>query len=206
MVLLSPIIRLDTKESFSVIEAVPLDLVVVRLQDLISKSNFKFTELFNQIVACGGLHKFLSFDGKILLSLIMRDEIIANFGPVRYAEAINSLCPDLFTTVDGETYEGEVWLSAKELKRINSENQQLLALVSGSKPVGLVKGCTPSQIENHAKLLVAEGMGELIFHVGDFFRLRDLMMIKRARMYSLIIRKYAKSLILYGLGSPKRIL
>jgi hypothetical protein len=148
----------------------------------------------------------LGFDGKILLSLIMRDEIIANFGPKLYAEAINSLTPDSFTTVDGETYEGEVLLSSKELERINLENQELIKLATKFKPVGLVKGCTPHQIENHTILLKTLGIDEFIFHIGEFLRNHDANMIKRARLYSSIIRKHVGTLILYGLGSQKRLI
>lgn len=106
MVSLSPIVRLDFRDTFEVFRAFPVGLVVVRLQDVVSKNTYKFNKTYYDVISAGGLHDFLDFRGHILLSLIMRDELIANFGPENYAEVLNSLTPDYFTTVDGETYEG----------------------------------------------------------------------------------------------------
>ena len=121
MVSLSPLIRLDSKETFCVLKVVPTDLVVVRYQDLISKTNFQFNAIYNQIIACGGLHNFLNFQGSIVLSLIMKDRLIANSKPSQYARAINTLVPDFYTTVDGETYEGEFEKSEKELEKVEEK-------------------------------------------------------------------------------------
>lgn len=51
MVILCPIIKLDAKETFEVCKAVPLKLVVVRLQDLVSKRTFKFNKVHSDIVS-----------------------------------------------------------------------------------------------------------------------------------------------------------
>jgi len=204
MVTLSPILKLDDRKTFGVLGALSLDLVVVRLQDLICKRTFKFNETYRQIVSQQGLHNFLNFNGKILLSLIMKDQIIANLNPERYSEAIHSLKPDSFTTVDGETYEGEFVCSTAELERITKENNKLLDLASDFKPVGLVKGCSEVLIKNHAQQLKSKGIDEYIFHVSDFLRnggKPDL--INKARLYALTIRPFAKNLILYGVGSSK---
>lgn len=96
MVSINPVVRLDSKETFGVIKAVPLDLVAVRYQDLISKTTFGFNETYKRIRAAGGLHKFLNFNGHVMLSLIMRDKLIANTKPLDYANAINSLSPRFF--------------------------------------------------------------------------------------------------------------
>ena len=178
MIKLIPLVKLDTPESFIVLKAEHVDLIVVRLQDLVSESTFKFNDTYEEIVSVGGLHKFLGFNGEILLSLIMKDEIIANFSPKMYAEVINSVKPDKYTTVDGETYEGEAWLASKEIERINLENRELMRLTTEFTPVGLVKGCTTTQIEDHAKKFEALGVNEFIFHVGDFLRNGDRQMIK----------------------------
>ena len=179
-----------------------IDLIVVRLQDLISKRTYKFNETYNQIIEMQGLHNFLNFKGEILLSLIMKDRIIPNLNPERYSEAIHLLKPNSFTTVDGETYESDFDCARAELERITRENDELLKLAPEFKPVGLVKGCSEKTIENHAKQLKTKGIDELIFHVSDFSRHGKPVMIKRARLYSRKIRPHAKNLMLYGLGSP----
>jgi hypothetical protein len=193
MVAISPIIRLDTKETFGVLKVVPLDLIVVRFQDLISKRTFEFNETFNQIVASNGLHTFLDFKGRILLSLIMKDNLIANLKPKNYAEAINSLSPDSYTTVDGETYEGEFLRSSGELKRIQRENEELISLVSGSNPVGLVKGCSETQVIDQVKLLKSHGIDEFVFHISDFSRNGNRVMIRRGKTLALAIISAPKS-------------
>ena len=206
MVQLSPIIKLDARETFDVLKVVPIELAVVRLQDLVLKDSFKFKKTFRKVVSAGGLHNFLGFSGRILLSLVMRDEIVAKYKPERYAIAINYLRPDSYTTIDGETYEGEYSLSWHEIERIHAENKQLITLCPKYEPIGLVKGCSEKQIEYHIGLLKSLGISDFIFHVGDFFRHGRPDMIRRARSYSSKIRKHAECLILYGIASPKRLL
>lgn len=206
MVQLSPVVKLDSRETFDVLGVLPVELAVVRLQDLVLKESFRFKKTFRKVVAAGGLHNFLGFSGKLLLSLIMRDEIIAVCKPKRYAIAINALKPDLYTTIDGETYEGEYTLSWNEINRIHTQNKQLVALCPRHKPIGLVKGCSEKQIEHHISLLKSLGISDFVFHVGDFFRHGRPDMIRKARGYTSTIRKHAKCLILYGMASPRRLL
>jgi len=206
MVILSPIIRLDNPETFEVLNVLPVELLTVRLQDLISKSTFKFNNTYKDIISAGGLHNFLNFKGEILLSLIMRDEIIFNLQINDYVEAINSLRPDFFTTLDGETYEGEFYISWKELDRVNEENRTILDLCQQSKPIGLVKGCSEKQIDYYVEKLKSSGIEDFIFHSGDFFRNGDSRMIRKARSYCYRIRKQARTLFLYGMGSQRRLI
>jgi hypothetical protein len=206
MVILSPIIRLDDHETFGVLNLVPVKLVTVRLQDLISKRTFRFNKTYRDIVSTGGLHAFLDFQGEILLSLIMRDKLIANLQPKSYVTAINALKPDLFTTLDGETYEGEFFDSSKEIERINVQNQILLRFCANCKPIGLVKGCSEKQIDAHVGFLKSVGIEDFVFHVGDFFRNGDITMIRKSRSYCCRIRKEARRLFLYGMGAQKRLI
>jgi len=205
MVVLSPIVKLDAKETFDVFRTIPLDFIVVRLQDTISKTTFRFNKTYNDVVSAGGLHNYLDFHGHVLLSLVMRDEIIAHFGPEKYATAINSLRPDSSTTIDGETYEGEYSISLREIERIHRENKELLNLCHGHHFFGLVKGCTENQIDYHIGLLKSLGIEDFIFHIGDFLRHGDPDMIMKTRGFSYRIRKHAKCLILYGLGAQERL-
>ncbi len=200
---LIPMIKVDTPESFVAMNAKGVNRIVIRMQDLLSENTFQHNETYNHIVSSGGLHNFLNFNGEIILSLIMKDQIIANFNPKLYAEIINNVKPDKYTTIDGETYEGEFRLSSKEIERINQENDELIALTKRYFPIGLVKGCTPKQIEDHTRKLSELGIKEFVFHVGDFLRNRDREMENRARLYSWIIRRQAEVLILNGIGSPR---
>ncbi len=206
MVTLSPIVKLSDKETFDVFRVVPVKLIVVRLQDLVSKNTYEFNKTYYDVISAGGLHSFLGFNGLILLSMVMRDEIIAHFKPSRYATAINSLIPDSFTTIDGETYEGEYSLSSREIERIHAENRELVKLCPKFQPLGLVKGCTKNQIEYHVRLCKSLRIEDFVFHVGDFFRHGDPNMIRKARSFSSRIRKHANCLVLYGMGTQERLL
>lgn len=205
MVTLSPVIKLNASTTFGVINVAPLELVTVRLQDLVSKYTYEFNTVLEQIRMAGGVHNFLGFKGKILLSLIMKDEIIANFSPKKYAIAIDSLSPDYYTTIDGETYEGEYSCSLDEIKRIHNENTELVGLCPKGIPIGLVKGCNEKQLDIHIGLLKRLGINDYVFHVGDFFRHGDEEMIRKARDFSFRIRKRTKTLLLYGMGSQRRL-
>ena len=206
MVVLSPIVKLDSKDTYRVFEVLPIELITVRLQDLVSKNTFRFNKTYREIISAGGLHGFLKYRGQILLSLIMKDEIIANFNPKKYAKAIKSLAPNSYTTIDGETYEGEYSLSLSEIERIHSQNKELVALCPDCQPIGLVKGCSMKQIDYHITLLKSLGIEDFVIHVGDFFRRGDPEMIRRAKSYSLRARKRARHLFLYGMGSQKILL
>jgi len=206
MVIYSPVIKLDAKDTFDVLRVLPIEFATVRLQDLVLKNTFRFKKTYYDVISAGGLHNFLDFHGQILLSLIMRDEIIANFTPKKYAMAINSLIPDSYTTINGETYEGEYSLSLREIKRIHADNKELVTLCSKCQPIGLVKGCTENQIELHIKLLKLLGVEDFALHVGDFFRHGDITMMRKARSFASRIRRHARRLILYGMGSQDRLL
>lgn len=199
-------VKLDSRHTYDVLRAVPVKLAVVRLQDVVSERTLRFNKTFHDIVSAGGLHNHLGFSGPIMLSLIMKDEMIAKFSPERYAFCVNSLMPNLYTTTDGETYDGEYVVSWEEINRIHQNNRKLIALCPRSSPVGLVKGCCVEQIESHIELLKSLGIADFVFHVGDFFRHGDESMIRKARHFSYRIRRHARSLILYGMGSQRRLL
>jgi len=166
-----------------------------------------FNKTFHDIKEAGGLHEFLGFDGTIVLSNIMRDELLAKMNPQTYAKVINTLLPDYFTTIDGETYEGENDTSWREIERMLKESRTLMRKCPEAIPIGLVKGCTEEQIEFHAETFRNMGTDSLMFHTGDFFRNgSDIEMINRARFYASRIKPYTDNLILYGIGSPRRIL
>ena len=205
MVELYPVIKLNEPTILDTWKGLALNCLVVRLQDLICPRSMRLNSTFFKIKEKGGIHNFLDFDGKIILSLIMKDNLIQGFNPSRYSEVINTLKPDYYTIVDGETYEKEELISKAEIKRSFLETRQLIELCKDSKPIGQVKGCNKSQIVTHMALLKSLGIEDFVFHVGDFFRNGSPKMINRAKEYSLMIRKNAKTLILYGMGSQSKL-
>lgn len=205
MVDLIPVIKLDDRSTFGVWNVIPTKTIVVRLQDLVSKRTFKFNNIFHDIKAVGGVHNFLGYERVIILSLIMRDEIIDNFNPDLYSKVINTLKPDFYTTVDGWTYEGTESDSSLQIERCFEQTEALIKLCPDSLPLGLVKGCTEDQIDDHIALLKSIGITDFVFHVGDFSRHGDSKMMWRARKYARKIKRHANSLILYGMGSQTKM-
>jgi hypothetical protein len=205
MVKLMPIICLKDANLLYIWKNLPIDCLVVRLQDLLCSNSFELNSTFSKIKEMGGIHNFLGFEGNIILSLIMKDDMIHSFTPEKYAFVIKALKPDYFTTVDGETYEKQEKLSLKEIKRCTLETLQLMRLCPDVKPIGQVKGCNRIMIKLHILLLKALGIRNFVFHIGDFKRNGSPDMISRAREYASIIRKHADTLFLYGAGSQKSI-
>lgn len=205
MVDLYPVVKVNEPSIAWTWKNLDLGYLVVRLQDLISPHTYKLNKTFYDIKQKGGVHAFLGFSGKIILSLVMKDKLIANFGFVKCVEVINTLKPDFYTTPDGETYEGEEALSWKEIRRCFSETIKLIESCPHSKPIGHVKGCTRMQIFKHITLFKMVGIEDIMLHTGDFFRNNSPRMKLRAKEYALQIRKHAKTLILYGMGSQKRL-
>ena len=201
-----PLIRLDCKNSIKLAKAINSPIIVIPIYDLISNITAKPNKLFGKIKSCGGVHNFLDYHGIIILSLIMKDELILKFSPKQYAEIINNIKPNTYTTVDGATYNKQDSKAFKELKRLSKETTELLTLCPDIKPIGHVKGSNSIQIKLHLKYLKQLGINIFIFHVGDFFRWGDNSTIQQAKYFCSLIKDGGNTLLLYGLGSPKRML
>jgi hypothetical protein len=74
------------------------------------------------------------------------------------------------------------------------------------KPIGHVKGCNSVQIKLHLEYLKGLGINTFMFHVGDFFRNSDESMIQQAKYFCSLIKEENNTLLLYGLGCPKKML
>ena len=203
--LIIPVVKVNERCTW-LFERLQLPMIVVRLQDFISKITYEFNSNLDAVTAAGGLHKYLNYDGVIILSLIMRDDIIANFSPDKYAAGVNALCPDLYTTIDCETYEKEYEKSEIQIERCLTQTKILIELCPEHIPLGHIKGCNFTQIKNHCEQLKSLGIRDFLFHTGDFSRHGNTNMINAARGYAEIIRQEARTLILYGLGAPSRFL
>jgi len=203
---IAPLVRLDCKNSIKLAKDINSPIIVIPIYDLISDATAKPNQLFKKIKSLGGIHNFLDYHGIIILSLIMKDELIWKFSPEQYAEIINNIKPNTFTTVAGATYNKQDSKSFKEVRRLSKETTELLKLCPEIKPIGHVKGCNSIQIKLHLEYLKQLGIKIFIFHVGDFLRSGDNSMIQQAKYYCSLIKDSGDTLLLYGLGSPKLML
>lgn len=214
---LYPILKLNQPSLLSIHVGLPINGVIVRFQDLLSPT-YKFNSVLCQIKNAGGIHNYLRFNGSVILSLIMRDDILPNFTAEKYSLAINLLKPNFYTTPDCETYEGEtiklpdgrifygnVEKSFNQILRSLSITRKLIPLCPASIPLGQVKGCNKEQMDFHMTQLNSMGIYDFVFHVGDFFCHGNPAFIQKAKSYATFIKRRSKSLMLYGMGSQKKL-
>jgi len=201
-----PLVRLSCKRSINLAKAINPPLIVIPIYDLICNISTEPNKLFYEIESCGGIHNFLDYPGVVILSLIMRDDLILKFSPEKYAQIIRGFKPDTYTTVDGGTYKNEDKKSFKELIRLSNETKELMRLCPEIKPIGHVKGCNSSQVKLHLEYLENLGITTFIFHVGDFSRNGDDSLIQQAKHFCSLIKNDRNTLLVYGVGSPRKML
>ena len=137
---LAPVIKLSEPDTFRPWEQIPCPFVVIKLQELLSRDGSRLNWQFYEINKAGGLHNFLGYEGRVLLSSIMPDRMARGLTVPIYLECIKNLMPNYYMTPDGETYEGETSLAAKEINRMLEESKGLIRGCRTSVPFGLVKG------------------------------------------------------------------
>ena len=200
-----PVVKLGEPLTYRPWEVVPVRVVVVKGTDLFNKSGAGMRSIYYDIQKQGGVHKYLGFDGEVVLSSIMPDATVKGVTKESYAEAINKLGVDGYFTPDGETYLGERHLGAYEINRMMFETEFLLKACRNVKPVGLVKGANLEQMLMHARALKALGVGSMVFHAGDFSRGAEKDETKTGVKFAGAVREIADSLYIYGVGSRKSL-
>ena len=212
-----PILKINQPSLSAVHKNLLMDGVIVRLQDLVSPT-YNFNSILDQIREVGGIHNHQDLDGDVVLSSIMRDDILPHFTAEKYAMAINLLKPNFYTTPDCETYEGEtiklpdgrifygnVEKSLNQILWSLSITRKLISLCPDSVPLGQVKGCNMEQLNFHMTQLKSLGIYDFVFHVGDFFRHGNPAFIHKAKSYAAFIKKNSRTLMLYGMGAQKKL-
>ena len=193
LVRLIPLTRLNCKNDKKLARAINSPVIVIPIYDFISNVTAEPNGLFNKIKSLGGIHNYLRdnglrYDCLVILSLIMRDDLIWKFYPEKYAEIIKGIKPDTYTSVDGGTYNKQDIKSWKEVIRLSKETKKLIELCPDIKPIGQVKGCNSIQIKLHLEYLKKLGINIFMFHVGDFFRNGDESMIQQAKYFCSLIK------------------
>ncbi|HBH12642.1 MAG TPA: hypothetical protein DDX29_05975 [Clostridiales bacterium] len=199
-----PIIKLGERLTYNPDQYIDCSNVIVKAQPLLSIDGRSTTGLFKQIHDDGGIHNHLDYNGSVILSSIMPDRAIAGLSGEKYAELIDELGVDSYITPDGETYLGEVNLSACELSRIIYQTEIIQHLCPKQIPIGLVKGCTVEQMQGHITYLQSCGVETYCFHAGDYFRGSEYISQIGLR-HAFAIRTMVPKLMIYGVGSKKHI-
>lgn len=200
-----PVVKLSENMTLVVAKEVKAQTIVVKMQELITPTGVRFNSRFAEIKAAGGIHNYLDYNGKVILSTIMPDQAIRKCTISMYADAIDTLQPDIAMTIDGETYEDKRITAEKECARCLEESAQLLRLCPDHEFYGLVKGASMQQVETSIDGLLGMGLDTLVFHAGDYVRRGNSLVYESARRYAKAIRKRSPRLFMYGISSPKHI-
>src|SRR3989344_1239909 len=199
-----PLIRLDDPGSFIPARATNSRILAIRGQDLITKKGFPNSR-FYKIKHCGGIHSYLNYNGIVLLSFIMRDDLLEKINTTIYTDLIDGVKPNYWTTPDCPSYNLERIHSRKQISRSYQMTKEIIALCPDSRPIGHVKGADEEQVRKHYEELHNLGINIFLLHTGDFFRHGDDGQIQKAKHYATIIKKKDNILLLYGFGSQKRL-
>lgn len=200
---LIPVVKVAEPMTWPPWPGVDVPALVIKAGDLINSSGESLRPICRTIERVGGIHSYLDYSGDVILSTVMKDRAIRGCSPEVYAQTIHSSRPDYFTTVDGETYEHEVDLAQAELRRIERETKNLLALCPQYEALGLIKGSTVRQMCGHADSLGGMGIRTFIFHAGDFLARGTDRERSHALTYMKAMRSRVDNFLLYGVGSRK---
>jgi hypothetical protein len=202
---LIPVIKLSEPKTFRPWEKVDCFGVVIKAQHLLSTDGKRTNKTYDMIQAAGGIHAYLEYEGIVILSSIMPDKMIYGFSTKAYVKMIEALRPDFYLTPDGETYLDEPETSALEINRIVGDTAFLIRSCPFSHPIGLVKGCTLQQIDNHTLQLLELGISRFVFHAGEYLCRGTSCATDKGIAFASAIRKRVPWLCIYGIGAMKSL-
>jgi len=191
-----PVIRL-TDESSWFWDDFSLPWIVVRLAELVKD------KALMQSVSSRGLHDFLGFDGKILLSTVMEDELLDALTPEDYVRMINNIRPDATMTPDSYTYlDDPLCLSWEQTLKQAAFSRAFSEL--DIPVVGLIKGVIWKQIAWSAERAIELGCGSFAIPSRELAEEGLLDGVVSAVTTALSKGKEDAQLLLYGLSYPLR--
>jgi len=190
-----PVVRLTDKKSWFWND-ISLPWIIVRLAELIKD------KALMQSISSRGLHDFLGFDGKILLSTVMEDELLDKLTPDDYIGMINDIRPDATMTPDSYTYQdGPLCLSWEQTLKQAAYSSTFSEL--DIPVVGLIKGVIWKQIAWSAKKAIELGCDSLVIPSRELAKLGLLDGMISAVM-SVLRKSEDAQVLLYGLSYPRR--
>ena len=191
-----PVVRL-TDDSSWFWKDLPLPWIVVRLAELVKD------KALMQRVSSHGLHDFLGFDGKVLLSTVMEDELLDELKPNDYIRMISDIRPDATMTPDSYTYLDDPlclsWEQTLKQAAFSSAFSELDIPV-----VGLIKGVIWKQIAWSTERAIELGCESFDLPSRELAELDLLDGVISAIMSALQKGKREAQLLLYGLSYPSR--
>ena len=150
-----------------------------------------------------GLHDYLDFDGRILLSTVMPDELIDRLETRDYFRLINDLKPDATMVPDNYTYtDVPLYQSWSQTIRLVSFANDFLKL--DTPLIGLVKGANLCQMDWAVRKQVEMGYSSLAMPARELFeeeRLDEFLPYVLSTLKRSFRRKNGFEFLLYGVGA-----
>lgn len=172
-----------------------LPMIVVRLSELVTRPS-----LLSEVSKVG-LHSHLGFDGKIVLSTIMPDEVIDRLSPEDYLSWVSILKPDATMIPDNYTYTDDpLYLSWSQTIRLI---RNALAFSELDIPtIGLIKGATPEQVSWSTKQLVRMGYRSFALPARELSRSDLLDNVLAPALLAFEECQVSPKLMIYGRSYP----
>jgi hypothetical protein len=191
-----PVVRLTDERSWFW-DDLSLPWIVVRLAELVRD------KALMQSVSSRGLHDFLGFNGKILLSTVMEDELLDELTPKGYIGMINDIRPDATMTPDSYTYIDDPlclsWEQTMKQAAFASAFSELDIPV-----VGLIKGVIWKQIAWSAERAIELGCSSFAIPLRELAE-QGLLDGKISAVTTALSKgKGDAQVLLYGLSYPVR--
>lgn len=149
-----------------------------------------------------GIHKALDFNGKVLVSTVMPDELLDRLRPNIYYWNMDQIKPNAITTIDSYTYFSYPlilsWLKTFEVVRKAAK----IAYIDSDIPkIGIVKGATIGQVKWCIQSLRKLGFEVLGFPSRELIEERELKFIRKVVK---LIKGSGAKCILLGCSSYKK--
>lgn len=202
-----PIIIATNEKSLSLLQNPNFECsrAFLRALEYITSDGKSLTPLFDRTAAKGGFNAANNIGTPIVLSLIMDNARCSGLSARTVSTLIKGLKPAYCTTMDEATYLRDNSWSLHKLKQIRTKNRHLIQDNPEMKFIGIIKGCTSEQIQEHVSELQDLGIEQFIFHIGDYIAHGSKYERKCAKEFVLTIRNLVPTLYLYGIGSKKMI-
>jgi len=193
-----PIISLKDPSSYS-FGSLAIDALVVMFEDLFDEG------IRNAVLGKGDIHDYLNFNGKVLVSSIMHDDLITQEAVFYYfLGLVDRLKFDAVIGWDSPVYVDiplyDSWVNLLMGLKLTHD------LVNWGMPVyGLAKGNTENQIKHSIETLARIGITSMALHASEYMMVRkeDSTVGQIINIYFGHLAELAQSVLLVGVLNPK---
>jgi len=193
-----PIVSLKDPSSYN-FDPLKIDAIVVMFEDLFDES------IRGEVEKAGDIHSYLNFNGKVLVSSIMPDDIITQEGAFYfYLGTVDSIKFDGAIGWDSPVYVDiplyDSWVNLLMGLKLTHE------LADWGMPVyGLAKGNVENQIRFSVETLARIGITSMALHASEYMMVRkeDSTVVQILYTYFGYLSKLAQSVLLVGVLNPR---